>query len=273
VFSETLLAKILLGLWLLAIGWLVVRWRTRQLKQQSRRLEQLVAERTADFERVNAELIATNQQLKLASITDTLTGLRNRRFLQEQLNTLLSGINRRLRDNKTPSVCAVLIMDIDHFKHVNDTFGHDKGDQVLVATARALEAAARGEDYLLRWGGEEFVLVIPEIEPQHVVRVHERIHQAIADVGEDTQIGRPITLSIGIVLLPWLAERVDQREWEHSLELADLGLYAVKSSGRNGSAMVTATPAMSEHEDWSTSGLELARIEQKWGYEIWPGRQ
>lgn len=273
LFIETTQFKLLVVITLIIAGIMLVKLFTRGLKLRAEQLEQLVTARTADYERVNAALLESNKELQKAAVTDALTGLRNRRFLQEQLATMLAGVNRRQSANgPNDSVCAVILLDLDYFKQINDTFGHDKGDEVLVAAARALNSAARAEDYLLRWGGEEFLLVIPDISPRYIRFVHERLHNALSDIATKAQLDREVTISAGIACLPWGGIDVDIKTWEHALELADLGLYEVKAMGRNGSGMVQISAAMAAVDDWSAEGLELARLEGKWGIEIWQGQ-
>ena len=133
-----------------------VRWRTRHLEAERHRLEEAVAARSA-------ELAAANRELREASFTDALTGARNRRFFSTVIE---DDVNRTLRVHSTPPAnrprnCDLIfyIVDIDHFKEVNDEFGHDRGDGVLAEMARRLTGVVRDSDRLIRWGGEEFLLI------------------------------------------------------------------------------------------------------------------
>ena len=259
-----------LSLLLLAAAiWAIIRLRTRQLLLRAEELEAMVAARTSDYERVNEQLVRTNAKLQEAAVTDTLTGLHNRRFLQEQLPGILAGINRLYRDHPDTSlVCGVMMLDLDHFKAINDTLGHDKGDEVLTATAEVLQKTARAEDHIVRWGGEEFFLVIPNIEITQLTLVQERIHSALSQINARVGIDQPVTASIGIAYLPWAGETVSKQSWEHTIELADAALYAVKEKTRNGSAIARPTALLTELQDWSVESVGNARTQGYWSIEF-----
>jgi two-component system cell cycle response regulator len=171
------------------------------------------------------ELRLRNADLELASRTDALTGLHNRRHLDEQL-ARLAGADGRL---------SVLLCDIDRFKQVNDTRGHAAGDEVLRVIAGRLRDAARPGDVPGRWGGEEFLVVLPGTGATEAAAVGERVRRAIAAApvpleGEPL----PVTASVGV------ASGV-QDGWEGLVRRADTGLYAAKEQGRN--RVVTGPPA------------------------------
>jgi two-component system cell cycle response regulator len=159
-----------------------------------------------------------------AAITDSLTGLHNRRYLESHLRTLMS---EALRSGRPLSV---LVMDIDHFKHVNDTYGHQGGDLVLKELGRRLQANTRSIDLSCRYGGEEFVVIMPDTEIENARFVAERLRSCIAAeafrIDSDLQI--PVTSSIGIATL----EQADDT-CESVLARADKALYAAKRDGRN----------------------------------------
>jgi two-component system cell cycle response regulator len=163
------------------------------------------------------------QSIELA-LYDPLTGLNNRRFLENHLATMLD--NARVR--RTP--LTLMILDIDHFKHVNDTYGHDCGDEVLKSFADRLRGIIRGGDLLCRLGGEEFVIVMPNVEVRAAARIAERARQAI---GQEPFVidagGRaiPVTTSIGV------AERGPDDDTSTLFRRADRALYRAKSEGRN----------------------------------------
>ena len=258
-----------LSLLLLAGGiWLMIRLRTRQLQLRAEQLEAIVAARTSDYERVNEQLVRTNAKLQKAAVTDALTGLHNRRFLQEQVPAILAGINRIHRDQPNTSlVCGVMMLDLDHFKAINDALGHDKGDEVLKVTAEVLRMSARADEHIVRWGGEEFFLVIPNIEITQLTLVQERIHSALSQISERVGLDQPITASIGISYLPWARETVSKQSWEHTIELADTALYAVKERTRNGSAIARPTALLTELQDWSIESTEGARAQGYWSID------
>ncbi|WP_042167807.1 diguanylate cyclase [Paenibacillus gorillae] len=171
-----------------------------------------------EYELKQQELIRINLQLETMAATDPLTGLHNRRFFQVSLLTQL------LSFRETGEPFSLLIIDIDHFKRINDTFGHPAGDAVLVHLARLLESMAREPDIIARFGGEEFVVILPGTDQDDAILTAEKYRSAIASssCGEHT-----ITVSIG-------ASTVCHGDTDETLlHQADTALYASKSSGRD----------------------------------------
>ena len=161
-------------------------------------------------------------QLDRVSRTDVLTGLHNRRHLQEHLTRLGAAARRHGHP------LSVLLVDVDHFKRINDTVGHGGGDLVLQAVARALADGVRVEDVVGRWGGEEFLLLLPHTRPREAAVLAERLRAAVAGLRVPVA-GRevPVTVSIGG------AGAVAPSE-QDLLHRADRELYAVKDTGRDG---------------------------------------
>lgn len=172
---------------------------------------------------VNAELQKKNEALHLLSITDPLTGLFNRKNLME---TLAAEVIRSLRHKHT---FALLIIDIDHFKRINDTFGHQKGDDVLRSLADVFRKSIRECDYVARYGGEEFIVLLPETSRQGAIEAAERIRINAGKESAALADGSiRVTVSIGISLFPDNGEDV-----RTVIQQADKALYAAKDSGRN----------------------------------------
>ena len=219
---------------------LLVSLRLRGYRAAQKRLEALVAERTRALSRANKRLHQANQVLAFESQTDPLTGLHNRRFLIDHASELFDGT----RADKT----ALLLLDLDHFKQVNDRHGHAAGDEVLIQLARMLEQQARDGDHLLRWGGEEFLIVAKASRPEQGLEIAERIRLAIARHAFTTANGRTLhlTCSIGVSLHPLRSDRGQASDWSMTLELADTALYRVKQEGRNGSIGLFAGPALAQ---------------------------
>jgi len=159
------------------------------------------------------------------AVTDALTGLNNRRYLDTHLATLVDRSNRRGRP------LSVLITDIDHFKLINDTHGHEGGDDVLRDFARRVRGAVRGADLACRYGGEEFVVVMPDTTSDIAAQVAERLREAVAAAPfkiSATGLAAPITTSVGIATLEAGGEGADAL-----LRRADKALYQAKNDGRN----------------------------------------
>ena len=183
-----------------------------------RRLEKIT--RISDGFQV--QLKGVNESLQRASRTDPLTGLPNRRAMVEELQ---AEIARAVREG-TPM--AVLMADVDHFKKVNDTYGHEAGDRVLQGMAKALTQALRAYDVCARWGGEEFLVLLPATDRTGALEVGEKLRKAVAalviPLGE-AQVS--IGLSVGAALLD-PSETMDTL-----LNRADSAMYEAKRQGRD----------------------------------------
>jgi two-component system cell cycle response regulator len=159
------------------------------------------------------------------AITDQLTGLHNRRYMSRHLDTLIASAH------KSGKPIAFLIMDIDYFKAVNDTYGHDIGDEVLREFAARISANVRGIDLACRYGGEEFVVVMPDTDVAFAYTVAERLRQSVE--ANPFHISRDpgqlnITISIGIA-----GSDGNQDSADALLHRADQALYRAKREGRN----------------------------------------
>lgn len=219
---------------LAALGWRVYQ---RRQNRRERYLEDLILQRTADLDRANERLRSANRALVEESHTDALTGLRNRRFLANFMADW-----RRTRTGGKPQRLAFVLIDLDHFKRVNDVHGHLAGDEVLRQLAAVLTDLAGPNGIPLRWGGEEFMLVMPAESIADAANFCEDLRQRIS-AQEFVHSGNQrsqLTASIGYALYPALADRSDSEDWNLSLELADAALYLIKSGGRNGWAIVHA---------------------------------
>ena len=236
-FYRALWFKLLGGL---ALGALValgsVAYRHRQ-QAREHYLEALVMQRTLDLDRANERLRAANRALVEESHTDTLTGLRNRRFLAHYMSDW-----RRDQSVGKAQRLAFIVVDLDHFKRVNDVHGHLAGDEVLRQVAQVLVELAGPQGIALRWGGEEFMLMMPAESISDAAAFCERLRLRIAErefTHSQDQVAH-LSASAGYALFPALADKSDADDWNLALELADAGLYLMKSSGRNGWAIVHA---------------------------------
>jgi diguanylate cyclase (GGDEF)-like protein len=171
--------------------------------------------------RSRRRLATLNADLQRLARVDVLTGLSNRRDIEERLLGALSAARRH------KSSLAVLLIDIDHFKRVNDTQGHQAGDAVLTATGQAIEMALRTEDSVGRWGGEEFLAVLPDTDAKGALIIAERLRAHAAKPGSGSADPREaITVTIGAAC--WQSGGMDDL-----ISRADHALYAGKAAGRN----------------------------------------
>ena len=161
------------------------------------------------------------RRLHLMATTDHLTGLMNRRSLIDALDREQA---RRLRK---PHPMTLILVDIDHFKALNDAFGHAVGDWALQAVAGKLTKGVRDMDFVARWGGEEFLLVLPFAKLTDCMPVAERLRQSIMDIQHPGDLPLSISATLGV------AEVANDEDLEHALQRADAALYQGKHDGRN----------------------------------------
>ncbi|HMJ49857.1 MAG TPA: sensor domain-containing diguanylate cyclase, partial [Burkholderiales bacterium] len=164
------------------------------------------------------------ETLRQQSIHDPLTGLHNRRYLQEVMQRELA------RTERKKSVLAVIILDVDHFKHFNDTHGHEAGDAVLRNLAQLIERQIRGSDIACRYGGEEFILVLPEASLSIARQRCELLREAALGMRLtlNGQTLGPVSISLGLALFPQHGNTPEQL-----IQAADVALYRAKQAGRN----------------------------------------
>jgi len=163
------------------------------------------------------------QSLRESSLRDPMTNLYNRRFLEEHLETVTSGVLRR------NSTIGILMCDLDHFKHVNDTYGHDVGDDVLKGACEVMRKTLREADLLVRFGGEEFLALLIDADAEGGMISGERIRKAMEEHSFKTPKG-PLTktMSLGLSVYP-----NDNDDFWECAKLADIALYQAKDTGRN----------------------------------------
>jgi two-component system cell cycle response regulator len=188
--------------------------------------EMLARVRTQIRKRRYGVRLRDNVQLSMElAVTDALTGLHNRRYMESHLTSL---VEQALARGKP---LALLVVDIDYFKAVNDVHGHDAGDDVLREFATRVKKSIRGIDLACRYGGEEFVIVMPETDMAVAAIVAERIRRRIAGepfVIRDGSTALDVTISIGIAALAGVEDSA-----AHILKRADQALYRAKRDGRN----------------------------------------
>jgi diguanylate cyclase (GGDEF)-like protein len=218
---------VILGIFVVFI---LVKLRFNRLEKQKKHLQQLVEKRTTELQHL--------------SITDPLTDLKNRRYLEEKIKEDINLIERSIYDKtkyphkKSPAeapILGVFILDIDHFKKVNDVYGHKAGDIVIVDIARLLIEMLRNSDTIVRWGGEEFLIITRQWGKCNSFELAERIRKKVASfnfiINEGTTLRK--TISVGFAHFPFIPDEISRVNWQHVVSLADSALYIAKNSGRN----------------------------------------
>ena len=181
----------------------------------------------------NAQLQVKNLELKQQSSRDPLTALYNRRHFQEFMRTHLQVEKRGAGTSGEEIVGALFLLDVDHFKHVNDTYGHAAGDAVLKMIADSLRDSLRETDMIVRWGGEEFLAFLPAIPRSGVEEIARRLLTGISTTSISYQnIKIKVDVSIGFAPFP-LVPGTHALPWERAVNLVDMALYLAKGHGRN----------------------------------------
>ena len=231
---------------LVLAGAVVAQARAQQRKlereaEYARKLEREVASRTAELAEGNEKLAMLNRKLEEASLTDSLTGLRNRRYVVEHIGqdaSLVLRAHRRAEIDGRPNDAGSLVMvmvDLDGYKQINDNHGHAAGDKVLIRVREILHEACRTSDTIVRWGGDEFLVVGRTTDPHSAQTLVERIRRLVEaaefECGATTE---RLTASIGYTCFPFLPSHPQRLTWDQVLSIADRAMYLVKQSGRNG---------------------------------------
>lgn len=191
-----------------------------QLNDTVLELNREYANAQADLAQVNLKLRQREAQILASSLTDPLTGVGNRRRLEQALAEVVG------RAERTDGMLCAFIADLDHFKRVNDTYGHESGDKVLAAFGELLRRGTRATDVVARFGGEEFVVLMPDTCLADGVAIAERIRAAMADCRIEP-LPAPVTASFGVAAL------VVGEQASTLLRRADGALYEAKRTGRN----------------------------------------
>lgn len=263
-FDETLLYR---SLWLLlllcciyGVLWLV----RRNILHKQLELERLVRQRTQELENSNVRLNELNEQLSQLTHKDNLTGLRNRRFMFEQLPKDIEHFQRNRESMQDQGKClALLHVDLDNFKQINDQYGNSAGDSLIQQVSGLLIRETRGSDYVVRFSGAAFVLVLRDIQTdlvrQFSYRLNEQVNKAAFNL-PDGQIVR-LTCSIGYAHYPLPLLGGQLINWEVSLQLAELALYHVKHNGKNAVATLAFDSQLDAFEFEDSAHIE-AQIER-----------
>jgi diguanylate cyclase (GGDEF)-like protein len=194
------------------------RWRLRVVLRRQRELDQLVRTRTAELE-------ASREEHRLRAMKDGLTQAWNRGAMVERITQQLAHID------KSGETFIVILLDLDHFKRINDTYGHLAGDVVLKEVVRRLQAGLRSDDAVGRYGGEEFIVLLPNLDAERGQPRIDALHRSIAAAPVQVPDGPaiPVTSSFGVAV----ARPGRQQTPESLLHDADVALYRAKTNGRN----------------------------------------
>jgi diguanylate cyclase (GGDEF)-like protein len=252
----------------------IVALRTRGLRRTQMELEEKVRERTAALESMALTLQDQQHALEEASVRDPLTGLHNRRYLTQCIDADVALSLRAHQPQRSYGAMLngtqdllFFLFDIDHFKNINDRFSHKAGDEVLRQFSARLKAVFRDTDYVIRWGGEEFLCVARQTDRKTSAELAERACTAVANqpfvLDDATRIS--ITCSVGFTCFPLEASSAHQLGWGDMVYLADAAMYAVKHRGRNGWLGLLGCKALPQAEliqwihrplpEWMASGL------------------
>ncbi|HEY4561253.1 MAG TPA: tetratricopeptide repeat-containing diguanylate cyclase, partial [Lysobacter sp.] len=192
-----------------------------------------------ELERKNAETLSQHRELEQLNATirrqseeDALTGLHNRRYAQDWCTRLAATQADARANGQRIEPVLVMLLDIDHFKRINDVHGHEAGDHALLHFSDVLRSCARGSDLLVRWGGEEFLWVCPNTSPSEAAALFERVREQLRAQPLVRASGTvPLTVSAGVSLFPLWPGRPG--DWSLSLRVADAALYRAKREGRD----------------------------------------
>ncbi|MGE5342775.1 MAG: diguanylate cyclase [Candidatus Omnitrophota bacterium] len=229
----------LIIIWICVFVFLFIGMRMKALERQKRILEKLVRKRTE-------ELGQKNKELEHLSITDPLTDLKNRRYLEEKIKEDIGLIERYIYSKTNspekepagvPNHLGVFILDIDHFKKVNDEYGHKAGDIVIIDIAKMLVEMLRNSDTIVRWGGEEFLIITRQYEYGKEIffdlaeRIRKKVESFEFKIHQNMTIHK--TISVGFSYFPFLSNNIREVNWSQVVSLADSALYIAKNNGRN----------------------------------------
>jgi len=192
------------------------------------KMEQQINARTAKLRKALDEVQQLKERYEQLSMIDELTGLYNRRYFYAQLETAVA------RSKRYGESLCLLVMDLDHFKAVNDHFGHLNGDQVLIKVGACLKEQMRESDVVVRYGGEEFIVIFTNTSCANGKRFAERVRKAVSELSWtfDDQTLR-MTMSIGLSCFDPHCTQLATMDFEHLIHCADLALYEAKARGRN----------------------------------------
>lgn len=241
----------------------------RHYRYRQRVLEQRVMDRTTELVAANQKLSEQAAALEKASLTDALTGLNNRRFLTQNIKRDLRRVQRYYTDCENNRIrpsfesdLLFLVIDLDHFKRINDTHGHQAGDAVLVETRYRLSRIFRDTDYLVRWGGEEFLAVVHNSSRTEAHLLAERVVSEIngTEFKVNDHVKLSVSCSVGFAPYPLQQQHYNFFDWHTTVAIADAALYVSKSRSRDTWTGVTAIKEHASEETLTLIQQQPARV-------------
>ncbi len=253
--------------YLCASLWLGHQRKMRREEEYSHRLELEVNSRTERLLDKNQQLRTLNKALQESSLSDPLTGLRNRRFVFEEVSRDLDVIRRKMEDEREGrgssniSEMVFMMIDLDNFKPINDTYGHAAGDHMLLELRDVLLGICRRSDFVIRWGGDEFVVIAKQAKPGEAEALAERIRSTISSHNfmlNDGQIVRT-TCSIGFAAYPLFKAQADDGSLDQVISLADALMYEAKKE-RNAWVGMLGPSEASTSADFDHESIEPTSV-------------
>lgn len=244
-FWETPIFQLILLVAVLTVIWLGFNFRFRRLQHQQGVLERTIAERTEELRRANEELRDYSSRMETVSLTDPLTGLWNRRYLLQQLPSDLSHFHRELaRGSENGQIMLMGVCAIDRLRRLNHRHSHAAGDAVLRQVSELLRDLVRRGDYLVRWGGDDFLFVFRPMSSNESVRIAKRVVAAVRrhrfELPDGTRLS--MTASFGLAEYPPYRDQPGAFSWEDTVRLAERAVEFVRSRGRDGWCLVSPAP-------------------------------
>ena len=261
----------------------LVRTQNNKLKQeaaQRHELEKQVQLRTQELAERNQELEQITGQLEKASVTDPLTGLHNRRYLHQYIESEIAALDRYSEDQQqqdesshTPDISpnlSFIMIDLDCFKPINDTYGHHAGDVALLQVRDILQRCCRKSDTIVRWGGDEFLIVGRHASRMGAEKYIERIRTELAN--HQFQLGgghvARLSGSIGLTMFPFAPHKPQQLSWEQVATIADQAAYLAKENGRNAWVALYGTRKITSDDMYERLNTDLQGLVQQGMVEI-----
>jgi diguanylate cyclase (GGDEF)-like protein len=254
---------------LLALIFLVWYGQHRRVLREAAYAHRLKAEvdaRTLELAERNRDMEKANLQLREASVSDSLTGLGNRRFLHDTMAAKM-----RAAPAAQPDSCVLMVVDLDYLKPINDQYGHEGGDAVLIQFAEILRSVFRSDDRIVRWGGDEFVVMCQNADLEMASVLAERVRASVAK--QIFRVGNRVvsrtSCSIGFATVPFIPGHPQLAGWEQSLSFADAALYEAKRQrntwlGWSGTEKAAALPSFAtalaaDHAELEKGGFLIVR--------------